>query len=169
MHVCSSRWNPMPDHSISADSCQQKWSGPTNMGWQHYRENFLWKNIFSPMGFNGQTGDQTTLVLYCVYNSWVFFSKLQLSNKIWQIGLICLIFLPIIVKLKKTKSMDPKWSPILKLTLVLSCLTSVIWLFTLSSFTFVSCLYYPNASHYKDGWAVNFNFFIKGIIFFIKG
>ena len=38
-------------------------------------------------------------------------------------------------------------------------LTSVIWPFTLTSLTFGSCLYCANVSHYKDGQAVNFNFF----------
>ena len=49
-----------------------------------------------------------------------FFPKLKQISKIWQICLICLIFLPIIAKLKKeTKLLDPIWSPILVLTQVL--------------------------------------------------
>ena len=39
-----------------------------------------------------------------------FFPKLQLIYKIWQICLICLIFLPIIAKLKKRQNV---WLPIL--------------------------------------------------------
>ena len=39
------------------------------------------------------------------------------------------------------------------------CLTSLIWPFTLTAFTFGSCLYCANVSYFKDGWAVNFVFF----------
>ena len=45
------------------------------------------------------------------------FSKLQLNSKI---GHICLVFLLIMAKVKKTKCMDPKWSPILELALALA-------------------------------------------------
>ena len=38
------------------------------------------------------------------------------------------------------------------------CLTSVIWLFILTAFTFGSCLCCVNVSHYKDGRAVNLFF-----------
>ena len=41
----------------------------------------------------------------------------------------------------------------------LDYLTSVIWPFTLTAYTFGSCLYCANVSHYMDGWAVNFVFF----------
>ena len=40
-----------------------------------------------------------------------------------------------------------------------SCLSSMIWPFTLTIFTFGSCLYCANVSQYKDGWAVNLGFF----------
>ena len=40
-----------------------------------------------------------------------------------------------------------------------SYLTSLIWPFPLTAFTFGSCLYCASVSQYKDGWAVNFNFF----------
>ena len=39
------------------------------------------------------------------------------------------------------------------------CLTSGLWPFTLTALTFGPCLYWANVSYFKDGWAVNFNFF----------
>ena len=46
------------------------------------------------------------------------------------------------------------------------CLTSVIWPFILTAFTFRSCLHCVKVSQYKDGWAVDFVLFHKGIIRF---
>ena len=43
-----------------------------------------------------------------------------------------------------------------------SCLTLVIWPFTLTTLTFASCCYCTNVSHFKDGRAVNFVFFSQG-------
>ena len=45
----------------------------------------------------------------------------------------------------------------------LGCLTSVIWPFTLTAFTF-ECLYSANVSHFKDGWAVNFVLCVKLVV-----
>ena len=54
--------------------------------------------------------------------------------------------------------MGPKWSPILVLIAVnLDCLSSLIWPFNLTALSFELCMYCANVSHYKDGWAVNFN------------
>ena len=38
----------------------------------------------------------------------------------------------------------------------LDCLASVMWPYPLTAFTFRSCLYCANVSHYKDVWTVNF-------------
>ena len=38
----------------------------------------------------------------------------------------------------------------------LRCLTSVIWQFTITAFTFGACCKNANVSHFQDGWAVNF-------------
>ena len=46
----------------------------------------------------------------------------------------------------------------------LDCLNSLILPFTLTASTFGWCLYCANVSLYKDGWAVNFKFFYKGMI-----
>ena len=58
--------------------------------------------------------------MYVIYNreakkdnkiNKLVFPKFKLISKMWLICLICLIFL----LLKKTKCMEPKWSPILEL------------------------------------------------------
>ena len=104
--------------------------------------------IYGPV-FRNPKFTQTELIAII----WVFL-KLQLISKIWQ---ICLIFLPIIAKLKKTKCMVTHLS--ISIILNADCLTSVKWPFTLTALTFGSCLHCANVSYFKDGWAVNFNFF----------
>ena len=44
----------------------------------------------------------------------------------------------------------------------LYCLTLVIWPFTITAFTFRSCFCCTNVSNFKDGSAVNFEFFSQG-------
>ena len=56
---------------------------------------------------------------------------------------------------KKTKCMVTY----LSISLNAGCLTSVKWPFTLTALTFGSCLHCTNVIYFKDGWAVNFNFF----------
>ena len=46
----------------------------------------------------------------------------------------------------------------LSIILGLDCLTSVIWLFTFTAFSFGS--YFTNVSHFKDGRVVNMNFYL---------
>ena len=65
---------------------------------------------------------------------------------------------------EKTKCMDPKWLPMyISIILVVDCLTSVIWPFTLTAFTWCSWLYCAEASHSRMGeqWILLFH---KGII-----
>ena len=66
----------------------------------------------------------------------------------WQICLICIIF-----PAKLKKNCDAKWSPILVVVWAW-LLNFMILPFTLTTFSFGSCLYYASVSHYKDGWAV---------------
>ena len=47
------------------------------------------------------------------------------------------------------------------ITLNAECLTSVKWPFTLTALTFGPCLHFANISYFKDGWAVNFNFYLQ--------
>ena len=94
-------------------------------------------------------------------NIWVF-PKLQLISTIWQICLICLIFLPIIAKLKKDKK-----CMVTHLSIILNtdCLTSVILPFTLTAFSLLvhACIVQMLAiSRIGEQWTLYF--FYKGII-----
>ena len=91
------------------------------------------------------------VVILC---NWVS-PKLQLSSIIWQNCLIYLILLLIIAKLKNDKMYGSYMVTHLGNILGLDSLTSVNWPFTLSAFTFGSCLYCANVSYCKDGWTVN--------------
>ena len=95
------------------------------------------------------------LFILHLHNIWVF-PKFQLISKIWE---ICLIFLPINSQTEKRQNV---WILSDQPVLALSCLTSVIWPFTLTAFTFGSCLYCANVTSYKGGWAVTLTFCTKG-------
>ena len=60
-----------------------------------------------------------------------------------EICLICVIYLPKIVV--------AQWSHILVFSWSYSCLTLVIFPFTLTAFTFGLCLYCASVSYFKDG------------------